>query len=173
MTLEFDEWPRKTIGHLFYTISSCVHHFIAISELKLELQSGNSQLGLKSVIFCPVWPCNLTDDLTKQQGTCSMPLQALYIILWPSHDWDWSYSPETLNSGQNRQSMSRVTLKFDRLPWKTKGHLFCVASSFVHHLIAISLFKLELESGNAQFGSKSAMFCPVWPWNLTDDLQKQ
>ena len=30
-----------------------------------------------------------------------------------------------------------------------------------------------LWSGNAQFGSKSVMFCPVWPWNLMDNLGKQ
>ena len=26
---------------------------------------------------------------------------------------------------------------------------------------------------NAKFGSKLAIFCPVWPWNLIDDLEKQ
>ena len=30
-----------------------------------------------------------------------------------------------------------------------------------------------LQSGKAQFGSKSVMFCPMWPWNLMDDLGKQ
>ena len=44
---------------------------------------------------------------------------------------------------------SRVTLKFDRWPWKTIGHLFYATSSFVHHLVAIGEFKLELQSGNA------------------------
>ena len=39
------------------------------------------------------------------------------------------------------------------------------------HFITICEFKLELQSGNAQFGSKSAIFCPVWSWNLTDDLE--
>ena len=38
---------------------------------------------------------------------------------------------------------------------------------------AICEFEMELQSGNAQFGSKSAIFCSVWPWNLTDDLEKQ
>ena len=42
VTLKFDWWPWKTIGHLFYTTSSFVHHFIAICEFKLELQSGNT-----------------------------------------------------------------------------------------------------------------------------------
>ena len=69
---------------------------------------------------------------------------------------------------------SRVTLKFDdRWPWKTIGHLFNATSSFVLHFIAIGEFKLELQSGNAQSGSNSTIFSAVWPWNLTDDLEKQ
>ena len=27
-------------------------------------------------------------------------------------------------------------------------------------------------SERSLFGSKTAIFCPVWPWNLTDDLEK-
>ena len=69
--------------------------------------------------------------------------------------------------------LSRVTLKFDGWHWKTIGHLFYVASSFMYDLIANNESKIKLQSGNAQFGSKSAIFCPVWPWNLTDDLEKQ
>ena len=68
---------------------------------------------------------------------------------------------------------SRVTLPFDAWPWKTIGHLFYATSSFVDHFVAISDFKLELQSGNAQFGSNSTIFRAVWPWNLTDDLEKQ
>ena len=64
-----------------------------------------------------------------------------------------------------------MTLKFNGWHWKTIGHLFYAASSFVHHFLAIGEFKLELQSVNAPFGSKSAIFCPVWPWNLTDDLE--
>ena len=52
------------------------------------------------------------------------------------------------------------------------GHLFCTILSIVHHFKDITEFKLELQSGNAQFGPKSAIFCPVWPWNLIDDLEK-
>ena len=154
-------------------------------------------------------------------------IKVLCIILNPSVNSNWSYCPETLNSGQNQQFivpcdleiwpmtlknnwapllccfklcaslhsqwwnqtkvtvrkrsirvkigdlLSRVTLKFDGWPWKTIGHLFYVASSFVHHFIAIGEFKLELESGNAQSGSNATLFRAVWPWNLTDDLQKQ
>ena len=56
---------------------------------------------------------------------------------------------------------------------KTIGHLFWTSSSFVQHFKPIGEFKLQLQSRNAQFGSKLAIFCPVWPWNLMDDLDKQ
>ena len=66
VTLKFDGWPSKTIGHLFYATSSFVQHFIAIGEFKLELQSRNPQSGSNSTIFRAVWPWNLTDDPQKQ-----------------------------------------------------------------------------------------------------------
>ena len=65
VTVKFDGWPRKTIGHIFFTILSFVHHFKAMSEFNLELQYGNAQFGSKSAIFCPVRPWNLTDDIEK------------------------------------------------------------------------------------------------------------
>ena len=80
VTLKFDGWPWKTIGHLSFAVSSFVQHFIAIGEFKLELQSGNAQFGSNSTIFRAVWPWNLTYDLEKQQGTSTMLLQALCII---------------------------------------------------------------------------------------------
>ena len=120
VTLQFDVWPWKTIGHLFYATSSFVHHFVAIGDFKLELQSGNAQFGSNSTNFRAPWPWNLTDDLQK-----------------------------------------------------TIGHLFYATSSFEQHFVAIGEFKLELQSGNAQSGSYSTIFRAVWPWNLTDDLEKQ
>ena len=69
--------------------------------------------------------------------------------------------------------LSCVTYKFDGWPWKTIGNLFYTTLRFSYHFKAIGELKLELQSGNAQFGSKSAICCPVWPWNFTDDLEKQ
>ena len=68
VTLKFDGWPSKTIGHLFYATSSFVQHFIAIGEFKLELQSGNAQSGSNAMLFRAMWPWNLTDDLEKKKG---------------------------------------------------------------------------------------------------------
>ena len=82
-----------------------------------------------------------------------------------------------LQSG-NAQSRSkstiffcRVTLKFDRWPSKTIGDLFNATASFTHNFVAIGEFKLDLRSGNAQFGSNSTIFRAVWSWNLMDDLK--
>ena len=78
VTLKFDKWPSKSIGHICCTTSSSLHHFKAIGEFKLRKRS--IQFGSKSVIFCPVWPWNLTVELGKQYDTSSMFLQALCII---------------------------------------------------------------------------------------------
>ena len=54
VTLKFDGWPLKTIGHLFYATSSYLHHSVAIGEFKLVLQSGNAQSGSKFAF--KLWP---------------------------------------------------------------------------------------------------------------------
>ena len=65
--------------------------------------------------------------------------------------------------------LSRVTLKFDEWPWKTTGHLFYTALSFVHHIKAMGEFKLELQSVTLNSG-QNRLFCRVtlkfdgWPW---------
>ena len=51
VTLKLDGWHWKTIGHLFYATLSFTHHFIAICEFKIELQSGSTQFGSKSIFF--------------------------------------------------------------------------------------------------------------------------
>ena len=123
VTLKFDGWPSKTIGHLFYATSNFVQHFVPIREFKLELQSGNAQSGSKSTIFSAVWPWNLTDDLEKQQGTSPKHYQAIWIISSSYVNSNWSYSPETPNLGQIRrflepcdQAIWRMTFKNNRAP---------------------------------------------------------
>ena len=50
VTLEFDGWPWKIVGHIFHATSNFVHHFVVICEFKLELRSGNVQIGTKFVL---------------------------------------------------------------------------------------------------------------------------
>ena len=91
VTLKFDRWTWKTIGHLFYATSSIVHYFVAIGGFKLKLESGNAKFGSKLtsfvhhfIIICefklklrsrngwfgfwPLWPWSLTSDLDLSHG---------------------------------------------------------------------------------------------------------
>ena len=93
----------------------------------------------------------------------------------------WEHSQKGVTDRQtDRQTDGRTDGQTDwtihRAAWsqlKTIGHLFYATSSFLYHFVAIGEFKLELQSGNAQSGSNSTIFSAVWPWNLTDDLEKQ
>ena len=173
VTLKFDGWPWKTIGHLFYATSSFVQHFVPISEFKLELQSGNAQFGSKSMIFWAVWPSNLTDDLENNRA----PLLCYFKLCGSFRTHWWIQTGVTVRKHpiwvKINDFLSRVTFKLDGWPWKTIGHLFYDTLTFVHHFNAIGKFKLKLKSGNAQLGSKSTIFLSVWPRNFTDNPEKQ
>ena len=104
------------------------------------------------------------------------PLLCCFKLCASFHSHRWIQTKVTVRKRSIRVKISdflyRVTLKFDGWPWKTTGHSFYATSSVVHHFTAIGEFKPELPSGNAQFGSNSTIFLAVWPWNLTDDLEK-
>ena len=177
MTFIFDGWHWKTIGHLFYATLRFVHHFKAIGEFKLELQTGNSQFGSKYVIFCPVWPWNSTDDLAKKWA----PVVCRFKLCASFHSHRWIRTKVTVRKRSIRVEIgdffSRVTLKFYGWHWKTIGHLFFATSSFVHHFVAIgdSNWSYSLETPN--FGSKSTMFLPcdleIWRMPLKKQTKKQ
>ena len=127
-------------------MTSFVHHFKAIGELKLELQSGNYQFGSKQASFCPSYaPPSFVHHFI---AICEfkMEIQSGKRQIWVKND----------------KFLSRVMLKFYRWPWKPIGHLFYATSSLAHHFIALYKFKQELQSGNGQIG-----FWPLWPWPLT------
>ena len=175
--------------------------------------SNLTQIGFESSIFSPrdleIWWMTLKNNRAPLQNYIKL---CASIISKPLVNSNWSYSPETLNSDQNRQFfvscdleiiwitlknkrvpllyyvkpctsfqshgwiqigligrkrsirvkignfLSYVTLKFEGWPWITIGHLFFAVLSLVHHFIAISEFKLESQSGNAQLMQKSDDF---------------
>ena len=132
------------------------------------------QTGVKSpettklgVDLCDLdrWPLTLTFcmDITFDHGNNS----------WKFHD---DTMMGTWWKRCDRRTDRRTDWTIHRAAWsqlKTIGHLYYATSSSMHHFVAIAEFKLELQSGNAQFGSKSTIFLAVWPWNLTYDLEKQ
>ena len=64
-------------------------------------------------------------------------------------------------------------------PWNLTNDLENNMESFLCHFKLCASFRRHqsiqtgVSSRNAQFGSKSEIFCPVWPWNFMDELEKQ
>ena len=71
--------------------------------------------------------------------------------------------------------LPHVTLQFNRRIWKTIGCLFYTMSSFVHHFKAMGEFNADCNPSpqTLNSGQNQLFFCPVWHWNLMDDLEKQ
>ena len=109
VTLKFDGWPWKPIRHLFFATSSFVHHFVAIGDFKLKLQSRNTQSGSN---FRAVWPWNLTDDL-KNNRTSLLSIIKLYGSF---HHHMWIQTGVTVRK-QLSWFVTSVTLTFDLWPW--------------------------------------------------------
>ena len=158
VVIKFDGWPRKTIGHFLYTTSSFVHHFKSIGEVKLELQSGNAQLGSKLVIFFVLCDLEIWCMTSKNNRAPLLYHIKLCIISKPSVNLNWSYSPETLNSGQNRRFFVLCDLEIWRMTWKNnRTPLLCrfkLCASFHSHW----QIQMGVRAGNALFGSKSLTF---------------
>ena len=66
--------------------------------------------------------------------------------------------------GQNY--LSPATLKFDRWPWKTIGHLFYATSIYVFRSVAVCEFKLEIRPGKAQIGAKRVLTIVTFTFDL-------
>ena len=121
VTLKFDGWPWKIIGHLFYATSGFVHHLVAIGQFKLQLQSGNVQFGSKSMFFfvsCDLEICKMILKNNRAPLLCCFKLCASF----ESHRQ--IKTQVTVRKRSIRVKIndffSRVTLKFDGWPWKTR-----------------------------------------------------
>ena len=112
----------------------------------------------------------------KTIGTSSILCQALCIISIPSgefENWNWSYSLETLNSDWNWRYF---VLCYLEIRWMTleniRAHLLYYIKLCVSFQIhrwnqsCVTVRKLLIRV-NIDF------FCPVWPWNSMNDIEKQ
>ena len=125
VTFKFDGWPWKTKGHLFKTTLSSVHHFKAMGEFKLELQSGktlNSGQNLQFFVLCDleIWRMTLKNH--------SAPLLCHFKLCASFHSHQWIQTGITVWKRPMWVKINdfflAMTWKFDGWPWKTIGHLF-------------------------------------------------
>ena len=114
-------------------------------------------------------PCDLEIwQMTLKNNKASLLYYIKLCASFQSHQWIQTGVTIQKHSTWVKISdfLSHVTLKFDQWHWKTIGHLFYATSSFLHHFVDICKFLLELQSRNAQFGSKSWFFvqCALEIW---------
>ena len=89
-----------------------MHHFVAIGEFKLELQSGNAQFGSKSIFLEPcdleIWWMTLKNNRAPLLSTIKL-YASFYHHMWI----------QTGARVRKRLSwvMTSVTLTFDLWPW--------------------------------------------------------
>ena len=148
LTLKFDGWPWKTIGHLFYAmLSLCIISRPSVnsnwSYSPEMLNLGQNQRFL-SCVTLKIWQMTLKNNRA--------PLLCCFKLCASFHGHQWIQTKVTVRKRSIRVKIgnffSRVTLKFDGWLWKTIWHLFYATSSFVHHFLAIGEFKLELVRKN-------------------------
>ena len=138
VTLKFEGWPWKTIGHVCHPNSSFVHHFKAIDEFKLELQSGNAHSGQNRWCFVPcdlgIWRMTLKNNGAPLLWQCK--LCASFRDHW------WIQTGVTVRKHPNWVNIDdffelhdleiwRMTSKNNRAPLQSN---IKVCASFHHHM---------------------------------------
>ena len=115
VTVKFDRWRWKTIGHLFYVASRFMHHFIAINEFKTTVTVRKRSIQVKIFVLCDLEICWMTLKNNRAPLLCYFKLYASF----RSHLWI-----ETGATVRKRpiwlkinNFFSHITLKFDRWPW--------------------------------------------------------
>ena len=171
MTLKNKRAPLLCCFKLYASFHS--HQWI---QTKVAVRKRPMRVKIRD-FFCAVWPWNLTDDLGKQKGTSFMLLQALCIISKPSVNWNWSYSPETLNSGQNWRffvpcdlEIWRMTLKNNRAPLLC---YFKLCASFCSHWWiqpGVAVWKRSIRVKISNFLSSVTLKFDGSPWKTIGHL---
>ena len=156
VTLKFDRWHWKVIGHLFYVTLSFVHYFVAICEFKLESQYENVQSCSKSAIFCPcdivIWQMTLKKNRTPL--LCYFKLDAVF------NSQQWIQTAVTVRKRQIQRFVLSVwhwNLTYD------------IESPMLLQALCIISWPHAAYS-NWSNGNGKIEFWPLWPWLLVSDL---
>ena len=145
VTSKFGGWPWKSIGHLFYAVSSFAHHFIVITVLKWSYSPETLNLGQH-------WWFFLSHVTFKFEG---WPWKTTGHLLYNTLSFAYHYKAIDEFKLELRVQKRSIRVKISDffvprdleiwwMTWQTIGHFFYAALSFMYHFIAISVFKLEL-----------------------------
>ena len=119
VTVKFDGWPQKTIGHFFYTTSSLciISNPLVNSNWSYSPETLNSGRNSRYFILCDLEIWWITFENNKAPLLYHIKLCASF----QSHRWSQTWVTVRKHSIWVKigNFLSHVTLKFDRWPWKT------------------------------------------------------
>ena len=156
---------------LYYITSSSVHHFKSIGEFQLELQSGNGQLGSKSSFSVPcdleIWWMTLKNN--RAPSLCCFKLCVSF------HCHQWILTGVIVKKRPIRVKIDVfVPRDFEIWQMTLKNN---TAPPWCHFKLCVS-FRSHwwLQTGDTvqkrRILVKIEKILSVWPWNLSDDLEK-
>ena len=145
VTLKFDGRPRIIIEP-----SSKLHQALCISNPSVNSNWSYCWETLNSSQIQRFFvPCDLEIWwMTLKNNSAHLLCYIKLCASFKSHQWIQTGATVRKRSIRVKigDLLSRVTLEFDRWPWKTIAHLFYVSSSFMHHFIAISRFHIKIDT---------------------------
>ena len=162
MTLKFDGWPWKTIGHLCQCYCELLHHFVAIGDSRsYSPETPNQNRRFLQPRDLAIWRV-LKNNRHLFYATSALCIHSLVIQAW--------FTPET-----NRVKFMIkpcdleiwwMTLQNNRAP---ENAWLQVCASFLDPSVNSNLsYRPEMPN----LGQIQRYLEPL-PWNLTDDLGKQ
>ena len=118
VTLKFDGWPWKTIGHIFYVASSFVH-FHSHRWIQTKVTVWKRSIRVKIADFFV--PCDLEIGRMTLKNNRA-PFQCCFKLYAAFRSHRWIKTKVTVRKRSIRVKiadfLSLVTLKFDGWPWK-------------------------------------------------------
>ena len=167
MKSKFDERPQNTIGYLLCTMSS-----ISKPLVNLNWSYSPETLNLGHFFLSPVtskfdrWPWKTIGHILCATSSFVFHFLAIYLFRI-------DLQSETPNLGQNRRFFVpcdliiwRMTLINNKAPIL---YYIKLSASFHSHMWIQNGITVRKRSTWVKIGD----FGPVWPWNLTDDREKQ
>ena len=125
----------------------------------------------KLMIFFAMWPWNFMNDLDKTIGYLLYATVSFvhHFVAMGELKLELYFRNAEFRSKLFWFFLSRVTLIFDRWPWKTIRRFFYTTLRSVHHFATIIKFKLQFVLGHAQIGAKFVLTSMTfsfdfWPW---------
>ena len=158
----------KTIGHLFYTTLSFMHHFKAMGEFKLELQSRALDSGRNRLFFVPcdleIWPMTL--KYKRASLLCSLRLCVSFYSHW------WIQTGVTVRKRPIWVEINKFFKPCDLEIWQmtlknNRAHLLSnikLCASFHHHIWIQTGVTVRKQLSGVM--TSVTLTFDLWPWTL-------